>query len=391
MIISAGSYLLNKTLAFDSSEGYLEGNIDISIPFTFIRVASSGIRYTITCSRMYSGVITNNNVSTYELAYTCDSVSPAAEFVAGSYFVYNENYGGWTYESNRIINVLADTEVDDESGAWFTNNTSETEPVLKGVFMLNETLIAPPASVAHALDFDSGGMRDFSDISFSVSSDGSLAVYYKQTQEDLFGEYTNDYTVYTSKEGWKYGWRRVEIGRAQPVSKEFYTAFMSNVVEITDRCTLVNYGDKQIAVLEPDQHFRLNCTNKNMDSDVTVMAARSNKVEIIPSEYVKPAGEVRITENGTWDVAGKKTAVVDVPVPEGDITITKNGTYDVAGKKTAVVDVATIIPDEYVIPAGSVTITENGTWDVAGKKTAVVDVPIPERYYGDYMDLTEES
>ena len=391
MIINAGSYMLNKTIEFDISNGYLEGNIDIIMPFSFTRVASSGIRYTITCSRMYSGVITKDNVSTYDLAYACDSVSPAAEFNPGTYSVYNENYGGWLYDSNRIINVLADTEVDDESGAWFTNNTSETDPVLKGVFMLNETLIVPPASVAHALDFDSGGMRGFSEISFSVSSDGSLAVYYKQTQEDLLGEYTNDYTVYTSKEGWKYGWRRVEIGRAQPVSKEFYIAFMSNVVEITDRCTLVNYGDKQIAVLEPDESFRLSCADKIMENNVSVVAAQSNKVEIIPSGYVKPAGEVRITENGTWDVADKKTAVVDVPVPEGDITITKNGTYDVAGKATAVVDVATIIPDEYVIPAGSVTLTENGTYDVAGKKTAVVDVPIPERYYGDYMDLTEES
>lgn len=53
-------------------------------------------------------------------------------------------------------------------------------------------------------------------------------------------------------------------------------------------------------------------------------------VEPIPSEYVVPTGSVEITENGEKPVAGKATAIVNVPgiVPTGtkQISITQNGT-----------------------------------------------------------------
>lgn len=53
-------------------------------------------------------------------------------------------------------------------------------------------------------------------------------------------------------------------------------------------------------------------------------------VNPIPSEYVVPSGSVEITQNGETPVAGKATAIVNVPgiVPSGtkQISITQNGT-----------------------------------------------------------------
>ena len=58
-------------------------------------------------------------------------------------------------------------------------------------------------------------------------------------------------------------------------------------------------------------------------------------VGAIPDEYVVPSGEASITSNGTHDVSGKASAIVNVPIPDGYIQpsgtleITTNGTYDV--------------------------------------------------------------
>ena len=53
-------------------------------------------------------------------------------------------------------------------------------------------------------------------------------------------------------------------------------------------------------------------------------------VNPIPSQYVVPSGSVEITQNGETNVAGKETAIVNVPgiVPSGtkEISITQNGT-----------------------------------------------------------------
>ena len=393
MIIKAGRYILNKTLFFDSSNGYIEGNIDISLPFTFSRVSATGITYTITCSRMYSGVITKDDVSTYDLAFVCDSVSPVAEFEPGSYSVYNENNGGWLYESSRIINVLADTEIDDESGDWFTDHTTETDPVLKGVYLFNEILIAPMGSLAQAIDFNAKGYKGLTEIEFSVNSSGGLTVTYKQTQKDILGYFTQTYTAYTSSGGWSLS-RRVEIGKEQPVSKEFYAIFMTNVLDITNICALINYGDEQIAVLELGQRVRLPCTDKQINDDISITAPQSTEIEKLG--YTKPEGRVTITENGTHDVAKFASAKVNVPVPEGYIvpsgtkTITGNGTHDVAKFASAKVNVP--VPDGFIMPSGTKNINENGTYPVSEYASVYVDVNTTiKKYYGEYMNLTEES
>lgn len=50
----------------------------------------------------------------------------------------------------------------------------------------------------------------------------------------------------------------------------------------------------------------------------------------IPNGYIKPSGAINITENGTYDVAEKASAVVSIPEREivlQDKTIEANGTY----------------------------------------------------------------
>lgn len=52
-------------------------------------------------------------------------------------------------------------------------------------------------------------------------------------------------------------------------------------------------------------------------------------VKKIPDTYIVTAGDITITENGTYDVKEKENAIVNVPVKVlGTKTITENGTYN---------------------------------------------------------------
>ena len=96
------------------------------------------------------------------------------------------------------------------------------------------------------------------------------------------------------------------------------------------------------------------------------------------SQLTKPNGEIEITENGSYNVSEKASAIVNVPIPEGyiqpsgAISITKNGTYVVNDKDRAVVNVP--IPDGYIQPSGTLEITENGSYNIADKASATVNV-----------------
>ena len=51
-------------------------------------------------------------------------------------------------------------------------------------------------------------------------------------------------------------------------------------------------------------------------------------VDKIPDEYIIPSGEINISQNGTYDVTDKETAIVNVPEKKlGNKIIIKNGTY----------------------------------------------------------------
>jgi surface protein len=99
---------------------------------------------------------------------------------------------------------------------------------------------------------------------------------------------------------------------------------------------------------------------------------------VIPEGYLKPEGDLAITENGSHDVTEFATVNVEVPipegylVPEGEMTVTENGDHDVT--EYAGIKVAVPIPEGYLVPEGVLTVTENGTHDVTEYASVDVDV-----------------
>lgn len=109
----------------------------------------------------------------------------------------------------------------------------------------------------------------------------------------------------------------------------------------------------------------------------------SVSVAPIPEEYIIPAGETSITQNGSVSVKNYETANVNVAAPEPALqektvtptksvqNITPDTNYDGLSKVTV-----NAIPAEYITPAGTLSITTNGTKDVT--QYANVNVSIPQ-------------
>ena len=89
-------------------------------------------------------------------------------------------------------------------------------------------------------------------------------------------------------------------------------------------------------------------STNNIDGE----AEKYEYLDEIPEGYIKPEGNIVITENGEEiDITQYATASVNVPIPEG-----------------------------YIIPTGNKTITQNGeNIDVAQYATASVNVDAPEK------------
>lgn len=89
--------------------------------------------------------------------------------------------------------------------------------------------------------------------------------------------------------------------------------------------------------------------------DEGIFALSSVTVNPIPDEYIIPSGEIKIIENGEYDITNKATAKVEVPEPTGTLEIKANGVYNVKDKEFADVNV----PEKKL---GIKTITKNGIY-----------------------------
>lgn len=96
---------------------------------------------------------------------------------------------------------------------------------------------------------------------------------------------------------------------------------------------------------------------------------------------ITPTGtkEINITENGTVteDVTNYASAniVTNIePYGVGNIAISRNGSHDVSGKATAVVNVP--IPHDYVKPSGTKYVYDNGEYDVREYANVLVSMPL---------------
>ena len=137
--------------------------------------------------------------------------------------------------------------------------------------------------------------------------------------------------------------------------------------QFTDNGTHLTAGILYLVKENKSLYFLTN----NIDGE----AEKYEYLDEIPEGYIKPEGNIIITENGeNINVNDYATASVNVPIPEGYIkpsgnkTITQNGTnIDVNNYATATVNVPQ--------PTGNISITENGeNIDIAQYATATVNV-----------------
>ena len=154
------------------------------------------------------------------------------------------------------------------------------------------------------------------------------------------------------------------------------------------------YCDKNIQIIPQLENKTVTPTEavQTITAGENYAGLKTVTVRAIPTEYVVPSGEVSITSNGTHDVSGKASAVVNVPVPDGyikpsgSLDITKNETVDVTNYASAIVNVS--IPDGYILPIGTQEITENGEYNITDKEKVNVNVPIPDGYIKPRDELT---
>lgn len=107
-------------------------------------------------------------------------------------------------------------------------------------------------------------------------------------------------------------------------------------------------------------------------SDIAPKTATEMALDAVAMQYDKmliPDGSLSITENGTYNVADKETAEVNVPNPStGSLSITENGTHDVKDYASAEVSV----PAPSVEFAG-INITNNTEETVKVVNSLVID------------------
>lgn len=132
----------------------------------------------------------------------------------------------------------------------------------------------------------------------------------------------------------------------------------------------LSISDKLIQIRRIQQAIRAAIIGKGISIDGD-FSTYPDAIELLKN----PKGSMSITENGSYDVTEKVTAVVNVPAsgitPSGSISIVANGTYDVTEKASATVNVPV-----GVFPSGTLSISENGIYDVSDKASVNVSIPV---------------
>lgn len=192
-------------------------------------------------------------------------------------------------------------------------------PTLNGIWRFKETISFEYSEKANVSFIDVNNIKG-SGITFSrslLSTGGwSYEIKYTETLEDLAGEYTQDFTRYSSSNGWtKETLRYVGFHREQQVSHLFYEIFTSNADDVTDTTISIFYNNKLHAALRVGYGDKatIPCAGLVMKTDISILGPASvpTPIEIatetemtalletaeVGSVY-KYTGETGIYENG---------------------------------------------------------------------------------------------
>lgn len=292
------------------------------------------------------------------------TASIGMEGVASTYYTlryyqteddYRNAYGqgGWLNQDLRIITVNSPQNVGETFYNWFTAN-----------FQKEEDLIEKELTTVDGITLLTSGKYCEKDIKVTPANPENIVAGNIRSGVQILGVTGN------------YAGEGVTL-QEKTVNP---TTFVQNVTPDA------NYDGLSKVIVSAIQTQTKSATPTKGAQNITPDSGKflsSVSVAPIPEEYIIPAGEISITQNGSVSVKNYETANVNVAAPEPALqektvtptksvqNITPDTNYDGLSKVTV-----NAIPAEYITPAGTLSITTNGTKDVT--QYANVNVSIPQ-------------